>query len=60
LPTSVLATCAPGDPAATALIPLLAGRGQINGQATVYVCQNYTCNLPVTEPAALAQQLGKE
>jgi uncharacterized protein YyaL (SSP411 family) len=32
---------------------LLAGKTQINGQATVYVCHNFTCSLPVTEPAAL-------
>jgi uncharacterized protein len=57
LPTSVLAACVPGDTAATALIPLLANRSQINGQATAYVCQNYTCNLPVIEPEALAHQL---
>lgn len=39
-------------------LPLLAGRAQINGSPTAYVCQNYTCQLPVTDPAALAEQLG--
>jgi uncharacterized protein YyaL (SSP411 family) len=34
-------------------IPLLAGRTQIDGSATVYVCENYACQLPVTEPKAL-------
>ena len=38
-------------------IPLLQGRGTIDGQPTAYVCQNYVCQLPVTEPEALASQL---
>ena len=40
-----------------ALVPLLADRGQIDGRATAYVCRNYACNLPVTDPDALAEQL---
>jgi uncharacterized protein YyaL (SSP411 family) len=32
---------------------VLAGKGQVNGQATVYVCHNFTCSLPMTEPEAL-------
>jgi uncharacterized protein YyaL (SSP411 family) len=38
-------------------IPLLAGRTQIDGAATVYVCENYACQLPVTDPEALRAQL---
>jgi len=38
-------------------IPLLAGRTQIDGAATAYVCENYACQLPVTEPEALRAQL---
>ena len=34
-------------------IPLLAGRTQIDGYATAYVCENYACQLPVTESEAL-------
>jgi uncharacterized protein YyaL (SSP411 family) len=37
--------------------PLLEGRDQLDGKPTAYVCQNYACQLPVTEPDALAQQL---
>jgi uncharacterized protein len=57
LPTSVLAGCAPGHTRASEMVPLLAGRAQIEDQATAYVCRNYVCNLPVTGPAALAMQL---
>jgi uncharacterized protein YyaL (SSP411 family) len=38
-------------------IPLLVGRTQIDGAATAYVCENYTCQLPVTEPEALRELL---
>ena len=59
LPNSIVVLAAPGDTAAPALIPLLAARGQIDGRATAYVCQNYVCKLPVTEPEALGEQLGR-
>jgi uncharacterized protein YyaL (SSP411 family) len=29
----------------------------VNGQAAAYVCQNYTCQKPVTDPAALEKLL---
>jgi uncharacterized protein len=32
---------------------LLAGRSQIDGKLTAYVCQNFTCSLPVTDWEAL-------
>ena len=38
-------------------IPLLAGRGRIDGAPTAYVCRNYVCGLPVTTPSDLARQL---
>lgn len=38
--------------------PLLEQREQIDGKATAYVCQNYACQLPVTDVAALREQLG--
>jgi uncharacterized protein YyaL (SSP411 family) len=38
-------------------IPLLKGRGLINDQPTAFVCEQSTCELPVTEARALAAQL---
>ena len=39
---------------------LLRNRDQIDGQATAYVCERYACQLPVTTPDALAEQLGDD
>ena len=38
-------------------IPLMHERVQRDGRATVYVCQHFACQLPVTEPEALVAQL---
>ena len=38
-------------------LPLLEGREMIGGKPTAFVCQNYACQLPVTDPEALAEQL---
>ena len=37
--------------------PLLEDRPQIDGKPTAFVCENYACQLPVTDPEALAAQL---
>ena len=56
MPNTVLAAGAPGDEA-IGEVPLLAGREMRGGRPTAYVCRNYACNLPVTEPEALGRQL---
>jgi uncharacterized protein len=38
-------------------IELLAGRGLVNGGPAAYVCRNFTCLAPVTEPGALRAAL---
>ena len=38
-------------------LPLLEGRGMVDGRPTAYVCENYACRLPVTDAEALAGQL---
>jgi len=51
LPHTVLALKRPGE---ESLLPLLEGRTLVDGQPAAYVCENYTCRLPVTTAAALA------
>jgi uncharacterized protein YyaL (SSP411 family) len=34
-------------------VPLLAGKTLVDGQAAVYVCERFSCQAPVTDPAAL-------
>jgi len=36
---------------------LLEGRTMIDGKATAYVCQNFACQMPVTEAEALKRQM---
>lgn len=45
------------DGQVSAGLPLLEGRQKIDGAATAYVCENYVCQLPVTDPKAFARQL---
>ncbi len=57
LPNRVVAGMVTGDARASAGVPLLEGRDAVGGQATAYVCRNYTCDLPATDRATLARQL---
>ena len=38
-------------------VPLLEDRTAIGDKATAYICQNFVCNLPTTDPADLAASL---
>src|SRR5215472_12868586 len=38
-------------------IPLLEGRGAVDGKAAAYVCRQFTCRAPVTETAELLEAL---
>jgi len=42
-----------------ALAPWLAEMRPVGGQATAYVCENFTCQAPVTTPIALRQLLAE-
>jgi uncharacterized protein YyaL (SSP411 family) len=39
-------------------VPLLAGRRPVGGSPTVYVCRNFTCRTPITDPMDLGEALG--
>jgi uncharacterized protein YyaL (SSP411 family) len=54
LPNRVVVGAAEG---AGAGLPLLRDRPTVGGQTTAYVCRQYVCRTPVTEPGALAAQL---
>ena len=57
LPNLVMAGAVDGHRESAAGVPLLEGRGAIDGKPTAYVCRNYTCELPVSDRTALAKQL---
>jgi uncharacterized protein YyaL (SSP411 family) len=38
-------------------VPLLEGRGPVDGHAAAYVCEHFACSAPVTDPRALAAAL---
>ena len=38
-------------------VPLLDGRAQLRDRPTAYVCRSFVCQVPVTEPEALEEQL---
>ena len=47
-------SAAPGDGAA---VPLLEGRLPVGGSPTVYVCREFTCRTPLTDPLELREAL---
>ncbi len=38
-------------------LPLVRGKTLVDGKAALYVCRNYTCAAPITDPGAVAPQL---
>jgi uncharacterized protein YyaL (SSP411 family) len=56
LPNRVMARSSAGQ--GGELVPLLRDRAMLDGKPTAFVCENYTCNTPVTEANALAEVLG--
>jgi uncharacterized protein YyaL (SSP411 family) len=58
LPNKALQLFAPGESLEN-VSPLLAGKQQIDGRPTAYVCENFTCSAPVTSWAELKPLLKK-
>lgn len=54
LPHTVIALKQPGEENP---LPLLEGRGLVDGNAAAYVCENFACKLPVTNAPALEKLL---
>lgn len=57
LPNRVVATGLPGQPS---VLPLLKNRSAISNKATLYLCRNYSCRQPITDPRLVAETLTKE
>jgi uncharacterized protein YyaL (SSP411 family) len=57
LPHKTLACFGAAEQTSQKLPSQLAGRTQVDGKLTVYVCHNFTCSLPVTEWGALKELL---
>ncbi|GIH69175.1 thioredoxin domain-containing protein [Sphaerimonospora thailandensis] len=56
-PGLVIASGSPLDGAVD--VPLLEGRGMIDGEPAAYVCRRFTCRAPVTSPADLRAELAR-
>jgi uncharacterized protein YyaL (SSP411 family) len=57
IPNKVVALRASGDSPTAQHMPLLEGKNPVKGQPTVYVCENYTCKLPLTAVRAVSALL---
>ncbi len=55
-PWEVVVVAAPDDPRGAG-IPLLAGRGLVDGAPAAYVCERMACRTPITDPEALRAAL---
>ncbi|MDX6693813.1 MAG: uncharacterized protein QOF02_1416 [Blastocatellia bacterium] len=60
LPNKVLAQADEHETRAAEIVPLLRERSMTRGTATAFVCENYTCQQPVTTAEELAAQLRDE
>ena len=54
LPNRIVATDSPGQPSS---LPLLKDRPAVSGKPTLYICRNYTCRQPITDPHFVEEAL---
>ncbi|MDF0651217.1 MAG: aldo/keto reductase [Nitrospira sp.] len=54
LPNRIVATGSLGQPTS---LPLLRDRPTVSGQPTLYICRNYTCRQPITDPRSVREAL---
>jgi len=57
-PPGAVIALGPGDHNGPAAVPLLAGRGLVGGAPAAYVCREFACRMPVTDPERLRAELG--
>ncbi|UCC73708.1 MAG: DUF255 domain-containing protein [Gemmatimonadota bacterium] len=57
LPNRIQAVLDPGADRATAQLPLLRGKDLVDGKAALYICRDFTCQTPITDPQDVASQL---
>ena len=57
VPNKIVARLDPDDSETPKRIPLLANRPQMGGKPTAYLCRNFTCKQPTTDPEELREQL---
>ena len=54
LPNRIVAT---GHPSTPSSLPLLVGKQLADGKPALYICRNFSCQQPVTDPRAVADNL---
>jgi len=55
--SAALFTKSPESAAIQKRIPLLAGKSPVHGKAATYICRDFACQAPVTDPVKLAEML---
>jgi uncharacterized protein len=57
-PPGAVIALGPRDGDGAGAVPLLAGRGLVGGAPAAYVCREFSCRMPVTDPERLRAELG--
>ena len=56
-PPGAVIALGPGDHNGPGAVPLLAGRELVGGAPAAYVCREFACRMPVTDPERLRAEL---